>query len=450
MRYLIPFNLFEALDLPLARKVTRVFLDSGGKNRYNEYFKGKDRIYYDFLEDDDLSYTGKKVKRALSENGYEMISYFKGLCKKISDPKNTLKIQRILNKLGMVNLKNEMDRDQSRSSSTKGEKQVVISRHGIDLAGASTDRDWTSCRDLTVTDDWDDDDWDDDYRMFSLNKEIEQGSLIAYLIDSNDTNINNPIARIMIAVFINKNDPNDIILYPDSPDGIYGNAGESFMDFVKEKCLDITRTINPKFSTKRGIISYKINPDCYSDDWETINKFDGDINTLREILDFADNSGDVLSLLNDANININMKDFFDMVVSEGFTKTEKGKEELNSVLSVINQIPKNKNINILDALEITENKISEFIRMYSDVFAIYLKSILEKLYDIKDAKSRVIIESYITIFNDRIGGEITLESIKDFWEDILGYKSSNKYGLKMAADDISRWFMERGEYLNEL
>lgn len=421
MKYLIPFSLFEALELPIARKATKVFLDSGGKNRYNEYFKGKDRIYLDFSEGDDLSDTGEKVENVLTDNGYEMISYFKGLCRKKSDPERILKIQRILNKLGMIVLKDEMDRDRSRASSTKDEKKVVISRHGIDYAGASTDRDWYSCREIVI-----DDDWEEFYEFHW--EEIKQGSLIAYLINSDDINIKNPIARTLIFPYFNSNDPSDILLYPDE---IFGNANQSFWRFVRDECLEITKKINPKFNKKIGSINYKINTECHSETWGEVTSFGGEVNTLKHLLNISD-IGERIDQLFHSKININMNNFFDMIVSEGFIQKENWQKDINSIFHSLNILSKDKRINILDALEISDSKIREFIRKYPDIFAFYLKNIIPRLDKIDDIKSKAIVESYITVFRDRMGEDINIESMKNFLSDLFGY-----YILDISTKNIS-------------
>lgn len=64
---------------------------------------------------------------------------------------------------------------------------IVISNHAYDIAGMSTNRDWTSCMNI----------------LNGENKEyvaadIEFGTLIAYIIDKNDTNIEHPYGRILI------------------------------------------------------------------------------------------------------------------------------------------------------------------------------------------------------------------------------------------------------------
>jgi hypothetical protein len=254
MEHLIPFSLFEAISLSSARKATKFFLGSGGKERYNEIFKGKDRLYYYMEEDLNKSYIynpiENDVKKALETSGYEIVDYTKGFASKKGDDKNVFKIQKVLNKIGELDLRNKMDADPLRFSSTKKDKMVVISRHGIDVAGQSTGRDWTSCKSIETS---------KGKNARYTWSEIKRGSLVAYLITPDDTNITNPIARIIIGVYINHKDRNDFILYPD--DSIYGNyRGKDFPDFVKKWCLDF----NSKISSKNHGI-YIISDKCYAD-----------------------------------------------------------------------------------------------------------------------------------------------------------------------------------------
>ena len=64
---------------------------------------------------------------------------------------------------------------------------VVISNHAYDIAGMSTDRNWTSCMNVI----------DGNFKHYVWN-DIELGTLVAYIIDKNDTNIEHPFGRVLI------------------------------------------------------------------------------------------------------------------------------------------------------------------------------------------------------------------------------------------------------------
>lgn len=265
----------EAISLSQARKATQIFLDAGGKERYNQIFKGKDRLYYDFISETEKipkSQLQKNIEEVLDKNGYQVADYIKGLATKKGDLKNVYKIQRILNSLGEVTLKNQMDKDPMRTSSKKTNKKVVISRHGIDLAGQSTGRGWTSCKQLTKG-----------QNEMYVWTEIEKGSLVAYLIESEDLNIQKPLGRIMIGVFTNEKDRSDFILYPE--ESVYGNVNpndaQDFKNFLKNWCNEL----NYKISKYHNTQTYKISPACYSDTYHSspLKLFSKDL-TLKDIL----------------------------------------------------------------------------------------------------------------------------------------------------------------------
>jgi hypothetical protein len=62
----------------------------------------------------------------------------------IPDKRQKFKIGKILQELGETELLDEFKKDETRQLKNK-ELVIVISRHPYDIAGASTDRNWTSC-----------------------------------------------------------------------------------------------------------------------------------------------------------------------------------------------------------------------------------------------------------------------------------------------------------------
>ena len=90
-------------------------------------------------------------------------------------------------------------------------KLVCISRHPYDIAGMSTDRRWTSCMRLEDKEKY----IGPGSYAHMIGYDIKEGTLIAYLIDENDKNINDPLARILIKPYINTDDPKDILLVPE-------------------------------------------------------------------------------------------------------------------------------------------------------------------------------------------------------------------------------------------
>ena len=107
---------------------------------------------------------------------------------------------------------------------------IVISKAKYDIAGMSTGRGWTSCMNLN-----------DGSNKYYISCDLEEGSIIAYLIKKEDLNIKNPIARVLIKPFINRYDEDDIIFRQE--DVIYGTATKSFGQKVGE-LLDSNQDVN--------------------------------------------------------------------------------------------------------------------------------------------------------------------------------------------------------------
>ena len=99
------------------------------------------------------------------------------------------------------------------------ECQVVISRDPYDIAGMSTDRKWHSCMELkNENENYDERSKNQNqggmYRYYVKN-DLTEGSLIAYLIDKKDREIEAPYARVLIKPYINRQ-WNQIFLSPEA------------------------------------------------------------------------------------------------------------------------------------------------------------------------------------------------------------------------------------------
>jgi hypothetical protein len=379
MKHLKPFiSITEAITLPDARKATEIFLSSGGKERYNEIFKGKDRLYYYMDDDFEKRYIynplEKSVSVALNNSGYRIIDYTKGLASKDGDNKNVFKIQKILNKIGELDLRNKMDADPLRFSSTKKDKMIVISRHGIDIAGQSTGRDWTSCKSITI---------EKTGMPQGINgryvwTEIEQGSLVAYLITPEDVNIEKPIARIIIGVYINEKDPNDFILYPDS--SVYGNYKMSdFSGFVKKWCIDLNRKLSPKTD---GI--YNISDKCYVDHVMKINVMDNPFSNIKSYLGAA-GYGNMVNITKRELIADDIKDIFKYI------EDQESDLKQTDVFDLFDKIKKNTNhIDYAGFINGNSyNEIKKYLDKYPDFFLSYISSLNYDSISDKDKENKI-------------------------------------------------------------
>lgn len=370
-------SLTEAISLADARKATEIFIASGGKQRYNEIFNGKDRLYYDLEDSFNTSYIynplENQVKIALENSGYSIVDYNSGIASKKGDEKNVFKIQKILNKIGELDLKNKMDADPLRSSSTKKDKMIVISRHGVDIAGQSTGRDWVSCKQINSS------------NGRYVWTEIEKGSLVAYLITPEDVNIEKPIARIIIGVYISEKDPKDFILYPDK--SVYGNYKMSdFMDFVKKWCTDVNRKLSPK---NEG--TYIISDKCYIDYIRKININDSTFGNIRGYLG-----------LDDSSVNISREELKDADIKHIFKSIEDQESDLKEK-DVFNLFKKIK----IDTEPIgyagfingnSYNEIKKYLDKYPNFFVNYITQLDYNLILDKNKENQIrkALQSYFS------------------------------------------------------
>lgn len=205
-----------------------------------------------------MSKSNPEIIKALQDNNFKVKDYIKGTATDKYD--REVKIGKILQRFN-PELLQKFNNDVNREASKDKNQLVVISKSPYDIGGASTDRGWNSCMNLYTGN-----------NAQYINCDIEQGTIIAYLIDVNDLNISNPQARIFIKPFINIKNKKDIIYYPESV--VYGTAPKSFEVFINK--------IFEKYHPKSGI--YSLAPYLYNDmeDQEKIIDFTKIISNNRD------------------------------------------------------------------------------------------------------------------------------------------------------------------------
>ncbi len=162
------------------------------ENKLSEIFKGLNRIYIPFeykVTDKDID-ENINIMSVLDESGYTVTNYLEGYCEKDG---RTFRIGKILNKLNRLDLLKTFNEDPNRAVQNK-DFLICISKHPYDIAGMSTDRGWTSCMDISKS-----------HMDSYIEYEIKEGTVIAYLIEANDKNINHPYGRINIKPYKNEN-----------------------------------------------------------------------------------------------------------------------------------------------------------------------------------------------------------------------------------------------------
>ncbi len=160
------------------------------ENILTELFGGKNRIYIPFeykVNNDDIT-INTFISMFFEDNGYTITDYLEGYCEKDG---RTFRIGKVLNKLNRLDLLKVFNEDPNRTIQNK-DFLICISKHPYDIAGMSTNRGWTSCMNL-----------ENGTQSKYLYKDINSGTIIAYLIEENDKNINRPYGRINIKPYTN-------------------------------------------------------------------------------------------------------------------------------------------------------------------------------------------------------------------------------------------------------
>lgn len=211
-------TLNEALKLSQAR----TFVKGWDKTRWADIFDNKYRIYIPItITKSPNTQPDPEVEAEVNSYGYKIINYVDGIASKMG---KQVKIGKLLKDPNNIKkFANDPVRQAARHLNK--EMLVVISRHPYDIAGMSTNRGWTSCMNL-------DTEHNGNNHSHYIPVEIKEGTIIAYLVDANDKNINRPYARVLIKPFVNIANKNEIALGVE--DKVYGTASSDFTDVVKQ------------------------------------------------------------------------------------------------------------------------------------------------------------------------------------------------------------------------
>lgn len=256
------------------------------RNKYKELFKkysDKPNPYRIYLELDGTLVTDadvqvpSEINNFLKDEGYVVDNYLAGYARKADKPlDNPIKIGKIIQRSKAAkseHLKRVFDEDPQRKAQSSN-FMIVVSRHPTDILGASTDRGWTSCFRLGTLDEkgvgkvteglWKDKStWGINWHLTIAD--IEQGGLVAYLIDTKKQRISaegkrgtegkkrlDATARISIRPFIAEN--GESILWHSGV--VYGDAPPSFVRTVEKWLRKIQKFTQPL---------YNISPEVYVD-----------------------------------------------------------------------------------------------------------------------------------------------------------------------------------------
>jgi hypothetical protein len=245
------YEVFKPMAVAIAEVLQpseyRQVVKGWNKERWAGLFKGKYRLYFPLESSTSNIIPNKQVVDFLDSNGFAVKDYANNLA--IDTKGREKRIGSIIAKNPTI--KKLYDNDPARQGSkVKSHQIVVISRHPYDIAAMSTDRGWTSCMNIR-----------DGENKHYIPIEIEAGTIIAYLIDKNDKNINDASARVLIKPFISVNaneyarvhSDDDILLGINK--SVYGNASPEFLTTVKTwvNSVNKSRVMNGVFILHPGV-----------------------------------------------------------------------------------------------------------------------------------------------------------------------------------------------------
>lgn len=270
------FSITEAIRLKHAKKM-RLTRSSGGAYKIpsiEKVFGDKDRLVYDInidykktqIEDIPLIL---KINNFLQKHFSnlqikEIDEYKKGIVFFDTDKekKQGRRIGKILNSFPndeeAVSLLKAYKMDSSRVKGS--DYRVVISRHPYDIAGMSTDRNWTSCMNLGYAGVVysDKPKVERGINAHYIRNDITAGSIVAYLVPSTDRTpngkieIKRPLSRILMKPHQNNENQNDIVY---SMGRIYGVGLSDFRYFIEQwlkKNINVN-TENKKYHLMSGL-----------------------------------------------------------------------------------------------------------------------------------------------------------------------------------------------------
>ena len=179
-----------------------------------------------------------EIIQTLDDAGFYITDYRAGIAMKKAKPGEEkdlrqIKIGKILQKLNQPNLLKQFN---ERLGTSKKDIQninfeICVTYNPYDIAGMSTDRNWTSCMELDKG----------EFKTTPL-KQVQYGGMVAYLIFAEDKNIEKPFARIAIKRFISKKDSSKFIFLAE--DRIYGDEGLVNEIGFQEELIEILEKSN--------------------------------------------------------------------------------------------------------------------------------------------------------------------------------------------------------------
>jgi len=262
----------ESLSLEKAKEYTSIERNPEIQNQLDDIFsklesktnkksKRGDRLYFKFnIETTSKSEIEPEVQSTIEKGNYKIKDYKKGIAQ--DKYGREVKLGKVLNKLKAKDILNKFNTDPIRTVKNIDTSYIVFSKHPYDIAGMTSGRKWadSSCMNLYGGS-----------NAYYVQYDIEEGTIIAYMVHGNDLNIEKPIGRVLIKPFVNIDDKNNVLYVPE--DKVYGENARNFRNKVVEV---LEKLQGEKFGT------FKLKGELYCDSKDEVTKHPKEI---QDILD---------------------------------------------------------------------------------------------------------------------------------------------------------------------
>jgi hypothetical protein len=233
-------------DPTAKQRLTKIFNNLKAEPNAIELDKKGDRIAFPYNPKGEYtSDIEKEINDYISKYNFVVKDYIKGIA---FDKKNQrdIKIGKILtlvakkekedsSKKKGEDLFSRFTNDPKRAQAKKASFLIVFTKDKYDIATMSTDRRWGSCMDILSVGE----------HTHHVKSDIKEGTFVAYIIESTDTNIEKPLGRISIKPYIRVDKDREVSDSIESGDEVvnyaeyktYGNipgGKEKFIDFVDD------------------------------------------------------------------------------------------------------------------------------------------------------------------------------------------------------------------------
>jgi hypothetical protein len=233
-------------DPTAKQRLTKIFNNLKAEPNAIELDKKGDRIAFPYeTKGGSLGPIEKEINDYIGKHQFTVKDYIKGIA---FDEKNQrdIKIGKVLtlvskkekeysSKKKGEDLFSRFTKDPKRAQAKKASFLVVFTKDKYDIATMSADRTWESCMDILSV---------GRYTHY-VKSDIKEGTFVAYIIESTDTNIEKPLGRISIKPYIKIDKDREISDSIESGDEVvnyaedktYGNipgGDDKFVDFVDD------------------------------------------------------------------------------------------------------------------------------------------------------------------------------------------------------------------------